>query len=122
MIDIVGNTGTIANGTIGKSVIPAAGNILFLSGTYSNTITTNIEISAAKPVSYTLFGSGIVSIITGSLASSGSVTIPVDLSATDGNKTLQIDFTDSAEVVTTTFASIILDTTPPTLSINSHSS
>lgn len=120
MIDIAGNTGAVSNGTIGKSVIPAAGNAVFLSGAYTNTGITSLEISVAKAVSYSISGSGIVSTITGSLSSSGSIIIPITLSANDGNKTIQITFTDGANVTTTAIASIILDTTLPILSIDSH--
>lgn len=118
--DMAGNVSSNTVGTIGKSVIPADGSLVFLSGSYSNVLATNLELSAAKPVSYSISGSGIMETITGTLMSSGSVTIPVTLVANDGNKSVQVIFTDSAEVVTTTFATIILDTTPPTLSIDSH--
>ncbi len=120
MIDPTGNTGAVTTGTIAKSVIPAAGNITFLSGAYTNTSVTNLQIFAAKAVSYSISGSGIISTITGSLASSGSNIIPVTLSAIDGNKTVQVSFTDTANIITTAVASIILDTTPPILSIDSH--
>lgn len=120
MIDPTGNTGAVTTGTIAKSVITAAGNITFLSGAYTNTGIINMEISAAKAVSYSISGSGIISTITGSLASSGTSIIPVTLSAIDGNKTVQVSFTDTANITTTAVASIILDTTPPILSIDSH--
>ena len=120
LTDRAGNGLSSTAGTIGKSVVPAAGNLLFLSGAYSNTGSTNLQISAAKPVTYILMGSGIIETITGSLASSGSIVVPVMLSANDGNKTVQVSFTDEATIETTTVASIILDTTPPILSIDSH--
>lgn len=122
LTDRAGNVSPSTTGTIGKSAVPAAGTLRFLSGSYANASTIDLEVSAAKPVSYVLSGSSLVGNLTGTIASSGSISIPVTLSGADGNQTVQAVFTDSALVETTAFASIVLDRTPPTLSIQSHAS
>ena len=120
MIDATGNIGAIYIGTIGKTTISSAGNIVFLSGAYTNTGVTNLEISTTVPLLYSISGSGIISTITGSLVSSGTSIIPVTLSASDGDKVVQVTFNDGINAPTTVMTSIILDTTPPILSIDSH--
>ncbi len=82
--------------TIGKSVVLAAGSITFLSGAYSNTNTTDVLLSVAKPVSYIISGTGITESITGALASAGIIVVPVTLSPTNGIKNIQTTFTDGA--------------------------
>lgn len=122
IVDGAGNRSFLTVGIIGKSVVPAAGSVSFPSGAYTNTGTTDIRISAEKAVSYTVSGSGIGSTLTGVLLASGSIVLPLDLSEGDGNKPIEVAFTDSANVTSSAFASIVLDTTPPTLSIASHAS
>jgi len=96
IIDRAGNVGNNVVVTIGKSVVLAAGSISFLSGAYSYTSTTDVLLSVAKPVSYTISGTGITESIVGTLASSGTIVIPVTLSPNNGIKNIQATFTDGA--------------------------
>lgn len=118
--DPSGNIGDTASVSIGKSVIPADGNLRFLSGSYTNTGTTDLEISAVKPVSYTISGDGLIGTVTGTIAASGSIIIPISFTSADENKIIRAVFTDDGGTQTIMDSSIILDTTPPTLSIGSH--
>ncbi|MDD2916506.1 MAG: M4 family metallopeptidase [Candidatus Gracilibacteria bacterium] len=118
--DRAGNVADSTHGTIGKSVVPADGSITFLSGAYTNTKTTSVQIYAGKAVTYTISGDGIASSITGSLDSNGTVNIPLELISYDGIKMIQIMFVDSVGISTVALASIILDTTPPVITIDSH--
>lgn len=56
VIDSLSNVGGIALSTVGKSVVPASGNVTFLSGAYVDSSDAVIRIAAEKTVDYEVTG------------------------------------------------------------------
>lgn len=120
VVDSVGNVGSSAIGTVGKSVLPSDGQIQFLSGSYVGDANTVIRVTAQKAVIFELSGSGLTASVTGSLASAGTVDVPVTLSAGEGTKNVVATFTDEGGKITAASTGTVLDTGSPAVSISSH--
>ena len=118
--DSVGNVGATAVGTVGKSVVPADGNVAFLSGSMVDSNVTAVRVSANKDVDYEITGD-VVGTYTGTLSGGTSADVVLNLTAGDGVKTGYVTFTDLAGVATSANATTTVDTALPELSIVSHS-
>lgn len=92
----------------------------FQSGSHLDDTNAVVTVSALKPVTFELSGSGLAAVVTGSLAASGSVDVPVTLTAGEGTKNLVATFTDEGGTVTAASASAVLDLAAPIVAIASH--
>ncbi len=118
--DPVGNSGAVALGTFGKSVLPSDGNVVFASGSHVSSTQVTLSVSANKNVDFEITGD-LASSVTGSVSAGSSIDVSVELSAGEGNKTVMTTFTDEASATSVASATAFLDLNAPSSSIASHS-
>ena len=107
-------------GSILKETVVPTWGLSFLSGSLSNNSTTQLHLfSSEYPVEYELSGD-LVQTYTGTIYSSWSVIF--ELAAWEGTKNVAVIYKDSGNNYSPSYTgSILIDQTPPTINILSHS-